>query len=327
MGVLELKNQMIKRFSTMKYRETLYFILCMAILFITFLGCMNYRRLYYFRVLVGPEIWTYLKDTIAVDCIDRVYVTNGSTIYRIVNGSPSTYLSANDILLALGEINIDANDLEITSIDVGPDGRVYILEGRSDKILVSESFGSVEVHRDISDIHGFPVLIGVVNQDFILLINLYDGLWKITPNGNTLLYDDNLVLGGTNCGSEDFAVSYDGFFCYLPGCLRSPIIGGRSDGSGAGILAEVNDINQNNSWWGFGGVGRDLRGGFIVNFEGIILHFKKNGHWKIIETIPTLENLGRQMEDNPFMFSSRPIAVGPTGRIYIASQSTIYVAE
>jgi hypothetical protein len=205
-----------------------------------------------------------------------------------------------------------------------------MLERLSNRILVSDGPEIVSIHRDLSDIPGFAWLIGVENSDSIYLINLYDGLWSIKSSGNTLLYDDTQVLGGNNCGSESFAVSHNGSFAYIPGCNPTPLVGGLLDGTGPSILATEDDfdINQNLS---LSSVTRNPDGGYMVALggpdRGPIAHVYGNGDWSYLPLEPDLAATGLAMEGSEYALYQRPIAVGPSGRIYACSRTTLYVAN
>lgn len=282
---------------------------------------------YTFEQMAGPTIWTNLKNTIAIDSLERVYVTSGSTIYRVDANGPTMYLNGAAIAAAIGG-GATASSLDILSIDVGPDDKLYLLDENHRKILVSDGPGSVHVHRDLSDIFGFPRLIGVLDADNILLINLYDGLWAVKNSGNSLLYDQTLVLGGTNCGTESFSVNYDGHFAYLPGCNGSPMVGGKADGTGVGILS-TNGIDVGLSgWWNFSGTGRRPTGGYIVNIGGARLaHVSTAGNYELVHTQPELDALAQSMEGDNYAFDYSQVAEGPSGNIYIISRTTLYVAK
>jgi hypothetical protein len=277
-----------------------------------------------FEKISGPTIWTYLKRTLAVDSLDQVYVTSGSTIFRVKDKVPVIFLNAATIKAATGS----SADLDIRNIDVGPDNNLYFLEGTSGKILVSDQNGQVRIHRDLRGIPGFPQRISVIDADSILLINLYDGLYLVKGSGNSLLYDNSLVLGGTNCGTEDLAADAGGSFSYLPGCNGSPMVGGKSDGTGVGILL-TNSISVGlTSWWNFSGVSRDPAGGFIANVGGsCILRITAQGQYEIIHTDPELDVLARTSEENDMAFYYGAIAKGSTGNIYILSSTSLYAAH
>lgn len=290
-------------------------------------GSQSSNPSYTFETLAGPTVWTQLKRTIVVDSQDQVYVTSGTTIFRINGNGPSMYLSSAAIAAAIGN-GTTPSMLEITSIDVGPDNKLYILEAFRGKILVSNGPGDVTVHRELSGLPGFPHLLGVIDADNILLINLYDGLWQIKGSGNTLLYDSSLVLGGTNNSGEGLAVRFDGSFAYLPGIGNSPLVGGKSDGSGVGILLSNSiDVGLKNPWM-FSGIGRNPAGGYLVNINGArIARCTGTGIYELVPTRPNLDELAisREMDSSAFLYS--PLAAGASGNIYILSDTTVYVAK
>lgn len=285
------------------------------------------QKPYTFEKMAGPAIWTNLKHTITVDSLERVYVTSGTTIYRVDANGPAMYLNGAAIAAALGG-DATASSIDILSIDSGPDNKLYLLDVNHRKILVSDGPGSVHVHRDLSGIFGFPRHIGVLDADNILLINLYDGLWAVKNSGNSLLYDQTLVLGGTNCGTESFSVNYDGHFAYLPGCNGSPMVGGKADGAGVGILLN-NGIDVGLSgWWNFSGIGRSATGGYIANIGGgRLAHVSTAGNYELVHTQPELDTLAQSAEGNDYAFYYSPVTEGPSGNIYIISQTTLYVAK
>lgn len=285
------------------------------------------QKSYAFEKMAGPTIWTNLRNIIAIDSQEMVYVTNGSTIFRVDASGPTVYLNAAAIAAAIGG-GTAYSSLDILSIDVGPDNKLYLLDRKYRKILVSDGPGSVRVHRDLSGLSGFPRLIGVIDANNILLINLYDGLWSVKDSGNSLLYDANLVLGGTNCGAESFSVNFDGQFAYLPGCSSSPMVGGKADGNGVGILLN-NGIDVGLSGGEtFSGISRSAAGGYITNIGGARLaHVSTAGNYELVHTQPELDVLARSAEGNDYAFYHSPVAEGPSGNIYTISKTTLYVAK
>jgi hypothetical protein len=277
--------------------------------------------------ITGPVIWTNLRRTIAVDSLDQVYVTSGSTIFRIKNKQSEIFLNAATIKAATGS----SLDLDIKSIDIGPDDNLYFLEANSRKIFVSNQQGNVQMHRDLRGLPGFPQLIGVIDADTILLMNLYDGLYMVKSSGNTLLYDKSLVLGGTNCATEDLAAGADGSFTYLPGCNGSSMLAGKSNGSGVGILL-TNSISVDlGSWWNFSSVSTDNAGGFTALIASVyssrILKTNAQGQYEILHTDPELDVVARTLEGSDMAFYYGTIAEGKSGNIYFISSTSLYVAR
>jgi hypothetical protein len=106
------------------------------------------------------------------------------------------------------------------------------------------------------------------------------------------------------------------------------MVGGNADGSGAGILlTNTIDVGLSNNW-NFSGIGRDPAGGFVSNIDGSrVLHVTTGGQYELIHTQPELDTLATNMEGDNLAFIYSPIAVGPTGNIYIISLTSVYVAK
>ncbi|WP_148314160.1 hypothetical protein [Sorangium cellulosum] len=264
---------------------------------------------------VGPQIWTQLTRTAAVDAADRLFVTDGQTVFVVEDGVPSIYLSPADLQPA----NADAG---IISMDVGPDDRLYILDrGVPAQILVSRGPHDVSIlHGDLSAARTFPALLAVESPDRIFVVSHYDGLFEVTPNGIDLLYGES-AIDASGCAAEDLAVSQDGRLFYLPGCNGSPLLSGLTDGSGVGILKHEDALDEY-YFWMFGGIARNPPGGVMVNLVGTIYHIGTDGTATELNTTPTLNDVTADWID----FHARPIEVGPTGNVYVISTETIYRA-
>jgi hypothetical protein len=133
------------------------------------------------------------------------------------------------------------------------------------------------------------------------------------------------LQAGTGCAIENLAARYDGSFGYMPGCNQSPVMGGKSDGSGIGILL-TNSINLGiYTYYNFSGIGRSPAGGYILNIDGArIGRLTTTGQLELVHTDPQLDALAQQMQDN-FFYGS--ICEGPTGNIYVVSSTAVYVAK
>ncbi len=263
---------------------------------------------------VGPQIWSGLTRSTAVDLQDRVYVTDGAAIFVVDDGVPSMYLSHN-------ELTAFDDDAEVIDMDVGPDGNLYILLGDfSPSILVSSAPHSAAVHIDgVADPYSASRM-AVESPDRILLVTTFDGMLAVSAGGVTSIYPDE-ALGGSGCLGEDVAASQDGYVYYLPGCNGTPVLGGKSDGSGLGILGDPDDLGEY-YFWMFGGLARNPPGGTVVNLVGTIYHFTIDGVATEVNTTPTLENI----TDDEGVFHVAPIEVGPSGAIYVITGLDIYRA-
>jgi hypothetical protein len=78
-------------------------------------------------------------------------------------------------------------------------------------------------------------------------------------------------------------------------------------------------------YWSFSGVARDPAGGAVLNLTGTVYHGAADGTMTEFDMSPTLEQLGLT-EGDKSMFYSRPIEVGPSGTIYVISETTVYKA-
>ena len=245
----------------------------------------------------------------------RLFVTDGQTVFVIKDGVPSIYLS-------LADLQSTSADPVVTSMDVGPDCLLYILDGGlAENILVSKGPHDVSLlYDDLTAASTFPARIAVESPDRIFVLSHYDGLFEVTPNGINLLYGKSAIDAG-NCAAEDLAVSQDGRLFYLPGCNGSPVLSGKTDGSGVGILKNVDDLNEY-YFWMFSGIARNPPGGVMVNLVGTIYHLGTDGTATELNTTPTLEKI----EPDWITFHARPIEVGPTGNVYIIAAETIYRA-
>ena len=133
-----------------------------------------------------------------------------------------------------------------------------------------------------------------------------------------------LRLRRESCGVRDFAVTQDGYFYYLPGCMVSPILRGTTDGGGVGVITKLADLNENYAWW-FGGLTRHPKGGMVVNLVGTAYYFDKSGKPTELSMNPSMNTIKVTGYDFPLFFS-RPVEIGPSGEIYIIGTDRIYRA-
>lgn len=268
---------------------------------------------YSFEPYVGPAIWTVLTRATAIDA-DRLFVTDGQNVFVVEDGVPSVYLS-------LSDLSAVSDYPHVASMDVGPDGRLYILVYFPYQILVSDAPHVFSIHRDdLSAAEAYPALMGVETADRIMVVSHNHGMYEVTPGGVSLLYDDGAIQT-QNCEAEDLALSQDGWLYYLPGCNGSPVLSGKTDGSGVGELEDPDDLGEYDRW-NFGGIARNPPGGVMVNLVGTLYHLAVDGSATELDTTPALENLG----PNRFYFHARPIEVGASGNVYVITADVIYRA-
>jgi len=272
---------------------------------------------YNLRLYAGPVVWTSLGKSAAVDSQDRLYVTNGTTVYRVENGTASIYLSASDLTAQVGNV------IQIDDLDVASDDRLYLMISRfnGDGIYVSDVPGQIAPHFDLGTVPGFLFDMNMVSPDRALISVGYDGLYEADALGARRVYDNTLV-GVSDCATPDLAAMPTGYFFYSPGCNGSVLRGGKTDGSGVGMLHQTADMNLG-YWPNFEGFGRDPKGGIMLNGLWEVFHVDEGG---ALRNVVYLKTYAASLGDEDY-FYDRGIAVGPTGRIYLVGGPAIHVAE
>jgi hypothetical protein len=282
------------------------------------LGGAGGGRTYTLTEYVGPAIWTSLTRASAIDSSERLFLSDGSTIYVVENGVPSVWLTA-----AETDSAIPGNGTQIDTMDVGPDDKLYVGHtGAEGVILVSDAPHSIAMayqHPQLVDVGR----LGVESPDrFLVASPATQSILDCTPQGVSVVYSNQDT--GTGNGSEDIALSLDGFMFYLPGGGSDPLLGGKTDGSGLGVLSDFDSLNEPQQW-AFNGVARDPAGGAVLNVTGTVYHALLDGTMTEVPMSPTLEEMAFT-EGDPLAFFFRPIEVGVSGAIYVTSKTTVYKA-
>jgi hypothetical protein len=279
----------------------------------------SYGGTYVLAEWVGPVAWTDLRDTITVNGNEQVYVTTGTRIYSVLDGTAVLEVNQEQLMAVVADVQV-----ELVSLDAGPDNKLYALHDYTEpRVLVLDAPGSVTLWGTPGDEVIFPPRLSVVSAKEIVVL-ARDGLFTMPPGGPaTLIYGSVDFGGSTDCESEDLETTYGGFVFYLPGCTGNALYGGPLDGAGIGVLAENAEVKGEHVG-DFAGVGRHPAGGVVVSVEGALYRFQEDGTFAEIITVPTLWELSQEMADS---FHGRPVAVGPSGSIYLASQTTIYRAQ
>jgi hypothetical protein len=174
--------------------------------------------------------------------------------------------------------------------------------------------------------------LGVVDANRMIVFDYYlAGAEVVTPAGETPLYDGGTVMGATDCAAESVAAQRDGAFFYLPGCNTYPLIKGNIDGSGAAVLLQ-SELSPRLDADNFESVTRNPSGGFVASVENnagtwnnALIQIAEDGTWSQIPTNPPMETFVNQIGDI-YEFHARPVAVGPSGAIYLVGRQSIYRA-
>jgi len=277
----------------------------------------------YLRQWAGPEIWTTLIRTIAASSDGVVYVSDASRVFRVIDGTPEVFLTGADLLT-------DGTNDQVEDLAVDAEGNVHVLtEPFNTEDRIFDEQGTLIGTIDFND-YTFPGYIAAVSPDEVYVI-ARDGMVK-HENGETYVVYDAAALGGgtISCASEAVTVDH-GQAYYLPGCNGSPIYSGPVDGSGMGLLAEDDPIEdvlrespfhaQSSGFFGFSGMAA-VPTGLMVNFERALVHVDDDGTWAEVLTSPLLD----QAEEMTFDFHSAPVAVDDE-HVYLNAQNSIWIVE
>ena len=274
---------------------------------------------------VDATIWPFLLPISAIDSTGRLFVTDGQTVYALFDGVASIYLSHADLNATFPDPNAYVT---VTSLDVGPDDRLYLLSGGyPEKVLVSNGPHNVTVHMTWADTETdqSPRRLAVENPNRVLIITKGCGLYALTPQGTKQIYY-NLTVPSNNddCDSADFVVSQDGDFYYSPGCSFTNLYAGKTDGSGAGILKTVDDF-QDFPKWSFAALARHKGGGAVVNFVGKAIYLDPSGKATELSMNPPMTEF-KEGVLGVLVFETARIEIGPSGDIYFINSQSIYRA-
>lgn len=266
-------------------------------------------------------IWPIMLRTSAIDSTGRLFVTDGKIVYAVTDGVPSIYLGYDDL-----KTNEPTMTTSVVSLDVGPDDRLYILErGYDHSILVSSGPHIVAVHMTLGEADALdPRCMAVESPNRILLMTTQGGLYEVTSAGAKQIYDETIVKSADQCAPVDFVVSQDGYFYFTPACAGFPLVAGKTDGSGAGIIKTVKDFEDFPAW-NFGGLARHIGGGAVINFEGKTLYFDKTGKVTELSMTPPMTHFEDGMS-GLLIFRSNRIEVAASGDIYFIDYHKIYRA-
>ena len=239
---------------------------------------------------VSPRLWIKLIRSIAVDASDRLFLTDGQTVFAIKDGVPSIYLTAAAIQDAMGVATIF-----IIGIDTDSEGSLFLaVSGASAagfifttaRILVSSAVDTVAPLYELPPAMS-PTNISVISRSKILVVDgrsTARGLYAVGGDGAQMLYDQHAANWNGDCGAYAFSATSDGFFFYLAGCGGNLLLGGRDDGSGVGVLpAQTTNLDRNLNFVGLGSDGSDAA---IVNAGDFFYHVDQAGNYSKLSVSP-----------------------------------------
>ncbi len=272
-----------------------------------------------------PTIWTKLLSTVAVDAKDDVFVTDGAAVFMVdKTGTPSVYLNNTELKAAVAG---SSAAMQVRYLDVDLAGKLYLLvEGFPDTVYVSSGPHLIASYAPLTA-RVFTAAITVVSPDRLLGIDR-GGLYEITPTALTNVYAQATAGNGDN---SPLVARRDGYAYLAPGCNLCDLNGGKSDGTGIGVVLRNDDVYQSigkTHFLNFTGIARDQTGdGVYVAAEEMVVHLGSDGSWKPVPTNPTLGQLGRS-EMLTFGFNQAAIGAGATGTLYVVTttEGTIYRA-
>ena len=183
-----------------------------------------------------------------------------------------------------------------------------------------------------------PTLTDVANMavidDGVVGVISRTGFWMFSDGGSQLVYGQSPLSGYHGCACQDLAAARSGFFLYQPGCNGSPILRGRSDGSGVGVLyntalTQASEVPASN----FTCVARDPSGGFYFIAQNIsdgaprLYHVADDAQgasgltW--IETAPSFAE-AKNRASNVFGFSYCSLATAGDGTVYFQTYAQLW---
>jgi hypothetical protein len=255
-----------------------------------------------------PDMWTNLTLTIAVDGTERVYVTDSDNIFQ-ADTTGVRKLYAKSTL----DQDFGATAWGIAYLDVSPDGRLFALVDLSSSTFTTSLFaadgaGHLRLFADFKSFWPFYTVIAAVSSDYVLAP--FDNLYCVTSGGLATLYGPIQApfpavdaWDTYGCSGRGITNELNGsYLYYLPGCNGSPLVGGRTDGSGVSELwspRDTSEVPSSNFW----SVGRAPHGGMIVNADTTVFYVDDRMHLRLnITPAPA--------------FAQCAVAVGPSNTVY-----------
>ena len=265
--------------------------------------------------------WARLVGTTAVDSDERLYVTDGSTIYGVTPEGATPYLTTLQIAKALSAPVLKLprwgdnpaqmmHSVRIESIDqVG--GRLYILNsGPLNAILMSDAPGRVEPYVGLGGSMSGPRAISAIGPGRVCL-STSNALWLVGPAQQRVVADSRAAgsLGG--CVNEGMAAHDDGFLFYLPGCRDTGLSGGTIETGSFRTLMKQEDVGLGPGSMPLA-LARHPNGAVVCLATGLVVATRDGELTKY----PFPTSLADQLKRS---FGKKGLAVGPSGSIYLVA--------
>lgn len=275
----------------------------------------------------APWYASQATQGIAVDPAGRVYLQDSTAVYTVEGSTVAKYLTA-------GEAAVQG----FGDMDIGPDGRLYIVASYPNTVSGFGIVRSSEPHVAEKWIDLSPPLmdvskIAVIDDGEIAAVSR-SGFWTFTDAGGRLVYGPSTQSWSPGCACEDLAAARSGVFLYQPGCNAYPILRGRTDGSGVGTLynaaiGQVSEVSASN----FTCVARDPAGGFyfivqnVADYAPRLFHVTEGAQGAsgltLIDTVPSFAEAKKQASSTfGFLFCS--LATGKDGAVYFQTYAQLW---
>jgi hypothetical protein len=284
------------------------------------------------NVLSGAP-WDLVQTVagMAVDDRGRVYLADAKNIYVVDGRAVSVYLTLDEAISTAG-ITDGLFDDYLEDLDFGPDGELYIL--LAGHVVRSSVPHQARLWRGLPTL-SYPHRLAVVGAGHVSIVD-DNGFWNVTKDSASLVYTKAQIHSERGCAVEDLSAAPSGVFLYQAGCNAWPIVRGKADGSGVGILYETDLFNSSPIHAkNFLCSARDPSGGFYLVVDDAVdnrlgshlYHVAESSDAPTplvsIEPVPSFyEAEQSQSEDFAFWYCS--LAVGKDGTVFYQTRSQLW---
>jgi hypothetical protein len=272
----------------------------------------------------GPTVWTKLSPTITVDGAERVFVTDGNTVYVVEAGVASVYCNQEQVLAAIGSADGGTAQITLLSLAAVADGTLYMLAQGPGPDLIHPTFyilastgrNTVTVFRTVGSqwqlgSNSTPSLISAVSPQELLMVRA--GLYAFRQGTEAMVYGSQAA----SWGSSALAASKDGFFFYISNSIAEQrLVGGLDDGSGIGVILSLSDLNEY-YMWSLDAVAAHPAGSAVLKVGEALYYVTENGAYGRFFSSKLLYDI----------FHGGAVAVGPSGAIYVALGDHVVVVR